>query len=108
MYFQLERIERILKELQKYIYSQEVSLDIYRVKECDYNSYELLKEEGKDWNIFKRGDRWGGKDKHFWFKTQIVIPENFEGKTVVYKVSTGREDQWDALNPQFLSMLIKH
>lgn len=101
MYFQLERIERILKELESYIYSQEVPVDMYRFKECGYNSYHLLEEDGENWDIFKRGDRYGGTDKHFWFKTQIAIPETFEGKTVVYKVSTGREGEWDALNPQF-------
>ncbi|SHE36658.1 alpha-mannosidase [Caldanaerobius fijiensis DSM 17918] len=102
MYFTIERIDRILRELKHYIYSERLPIESYKVKPCGYGDYELLNSDGSDWETFRTGDRWGGRDKHFWFKTQVVIPEKFEGKTVVFNLSTGREGEWDALNPQFL------
>jgi alpha-mannosidase len=102
MYFKVEKIERILREMQNYIYSEKVSINSYKIKPCNYGEYYLLYEEPIDWKNFLTGDRWGGRDKHFWFKTLITLPPEFEGKPVVYMVATGREGEWDALNPQFL------
>jgi alpha-mannosidase len=56
----------------------------------------------EDWKTFERTDRWGGRDKYFCFATQVTIPEEFKGETIVYNVRTGREADWDAVNPQFL------
>ncbi|MDP4087731.1 MAG: alpha-mannosidase [Bacillota bacterium] len=102
MYFTVERVKRILSELEGYIYSNRIDIDTYRVKSCSYGDYILLKESSETWEPFKKGERWGGRDRHFWFKTRVRIPQAFEGKTVVYEVATGREGQWDAINPQFL------
>ena len=38
---------------------------------------------------------------HYWFRTKVSIPEKFHGKTVVYRLETGREGQWMHSNPQF-------
>ncbi|WP_026486042.1 alpha-mannosidase [Caldanaerobius polysaccharolyticus] len=107
MYFEVERIERILRELKEYIYSEKIPIESYKVKPCGYGDYHLLDSDGSDWDTFLKGDRWGGRDKHFWFKTAVKIPEKFGGKTVVYNLSTGREGGWDALNPQFLLYINK-
>jgi alpha-mannosidase len=108
MYFHVERIKRILSELKVLAYRDKISVDNYKMKECLYNGYDLLKEyptEENGWCDFKANDRWGGIDKHFWFKTVIEIPESFAGETVIYEVKTGREGQWDAKNPQFLAYI---
>jgi len=102
MYFKLERIKRILTELNSYIHVDKRSINSYRYIKCSHSDYELLMEDSMDWEIFNTNDRWGGRDMHFWFKTQIEIPEQYDGKQVTYNISTGREGQWDALNPQFL------
>jgi alpha-mannosidase len=108
MYFHVERIKRTLVELKLLAYRDKISIDNYKMKECSYNGYELLDEEAtkeNGWCDFKANDRWGGKDKHFWFKTVIQIPDNYEGKTIFYEVKTGKEGQWDAKNPQFLAYI---
>jgi alpha-mannosidase len=102
MYFTVERIKRILAELSSYISVNKVEIDSYKIKSCSYGEYIYLKENSAHWDTFRLGERWGGRDRHFWFKTKVQIPESFQGKTVVYEVATGREGQWDALNPQFL------
>lgn len=108
MYFHIERIKRILSELNELVYRNKVYIKSYKVKECSYNEYALLKEETSvenGWSNFNIDDRWGGKDKHFWFKSTIEIPENYNGHSVVYMIRTGREGQWDAKNPQFLAYI---
>jgi alpha-mannosidase len=73
------------------------------MKSCGYGDYILLNEDETLWDLYNTGERWGGKDLHFWFKTRIEIPKSYEGKTVIYEVKTGREGSWDAINPQFLA-----
>ena len=102
MYFAVERIKRILSELKEHTITNKIAIDSYRMKACNYGEFIYLKEKAEDWQVLSSGERWGGKDKHFWFKTTLEIPSEFHGRTVVYEVTTGREGQWDATNPQFL------
>ncbi|MBK1809471.1 alpha-mannosidase [Clostridium sp. YIM B02505] len=105
MYFAIERIKRILSELKDYSCINRLDIDNYKMKSCGYNDFLLLNEEADQWEDFKKGQLWGGKDKHFWFKKKIIIPKEYEGKTVVYEVTTGKEGEWDATNPQFLAFI---
>ncbi|HEY5560321.1 MAG TPA: alpha-mannosidase [Clostridiaceae bacterium] len=98
MYFLEERINRILVELKQYTYSKEISLDNLQFIEASNN----ILSEIETFNTFKKGDRWGGLNKHYWFKKDIVIPENYMNEVAVLKVTTGNEGEWDAVNPQFL------
>ena len=77
-------------------------IQTYKVKKGDVQGGERPGLDDSLWDDFHRTDRWGGKDTHYWFRTSVTIPENFHGKTVVYRLETGREGQWDALNPQLL------
>lgn len=104
MYFEIERIKRILLELKTLIYQEVKSIESYLCleNECVDLAEALSKAE---WTEFPDGDVWGGIDKHYWFKADIVVPQSFEGKRIVYRISTGREGQWDADNPQMLLYL---
>lgn len=102
MYFKIERIKRILSELNNYVHVDKQIIKSYKYENCSYGDYELLNEDSSNWKVFNTAERWGGRDKHFWFKTQVEIPTQFDGRVVTYNISTGREGQWDALNPQFL------
>ena len=48
---------------------------------------------------------WYGPDEHYWFRGDIVIPDNLEGKSVWMKVRTQIEEWDDGKNPQFLLFL---
>lgn len=102
MYFIKERVGRIISELGGYIYPESKRVEDIRSKEGFFKGGEYLSLDMEDWKVFQQGDRWGGKDKFCWFRTVAEIPEAFDGKTVVFRVRTGREGQWDATNPQFL------
>lgn len=102
MFFTKQKIKRILDELNKYIYSDSEQVISYKVKKGVFSGGEKKDLDVDSWEDFNSGDKWGGRDQHYWFRTNIEIPLRFEGKTVTFEVKTGREGQWDALNPQFL------
>ncbi len=45
---------------------------------------------------------WYGPDNHYWFKNEVVVPEEFDGKPLWIKVSSQFEGGEDMRNPQFL------
>lgn len=102
MYFIFERIKRIVRELQEYRNPLREPIMSYKIKPVDHLELADLNENPSDWEDFGPENRWGGKDRHYWFRTEVSIPERYDGCTVIYEVRTGREGDWDALNPQFL------
>lgn len=102
MYFTQERLERICDELKEYTRRDHREVESFKFKEGKFKDGYQQNLDVSSWEIFDAKERWGGKDKHFWFRTELSIPETYAGKTVVFEVKTGREKEWDALNPQFL------
>lgn len=102
MYFISERVKRIVKELKDECYPFREPIMSYKINSSQLQKLAELDADPSGWKDFGPEDRWGGKDRHYWFKTEVTIPEKFDGRTVVYEVRTGREADWDALNPQFL------
>ncbi|MBL4933187.1 alpha-mannosidase [Clostridium paridis] len=105
MYFDIERIEKILKELQARIYNKRTRIEEVYIKEGDYKSYEEAEASSEPWVKFGEYDVWGDKYKRFWFETEFNIPKELANEYVVLELTTGKEGQWDAINPQFLSYL---
>jgi alpha-mannosidase len=102
MFFIEERIKRVLEELDRNICKHSIEITKYRFKEgSSIASNSCFDTES--WRVFERTDRWGGKDTHFLFSTEVEMPADFAGETVVYNIRTGREGDWDAINPQFLA-----
>jgi alpha-mannosidase len=70
---------------------------------CGYKTSNTPPESG--WQPFEKGQRISGRDDHFWFRSFFRTPPKQEGKSLRLSVRTGREGQWDALNPQGLVFL---
>lgn len=105
MVFEVERIERLLKDVQRAIYADREPIAAYRVsKDCQAMD-KLPDNDDCSWKDHSCGELWGGYDRHQWFYTEVNIPERFEGRNVIFRITTGREGEWDALNPQFLFYL---
>lgn len=102
MFFRIERIEKTVNELKKLIYSGATKLDMLQRKEGDYRGIEAVDAADIPWEAFGRSDRWVGKDQRSWFRAEFALPRVYQGKKVILRVVTGREEQWDAINPQFL------
>ena len=102
MFFAIGRITKIVHELKSYIYQDGVKVENFRMKEGKFKDIQEVDASPAPWNEFATGMRWGGYDCHAWFRTDVTIPEDMDGKTVALLVHTGR-DGWDATNPQFIA-----
>lgn len=105
MAFEIQRIERILRDLEKAMYPDMEPIEKYNFHEGKLSGAEKISTNDEGWVEYTSGSLWGGYDKHAWFRTVVTIPERFNGKNVIFKITTGREGEWDALNPQFLFYL---
>ena len=101
MYFVLERTKKILQELKKYIHENSVSIDTFMMKEGNFRGLQEVESCSKEWQTYKTGTRWGGKDCHAWFRTSFTVPETFNDQKVALNIVTGQTG-WDATNPQFI------
>ncbi|MGL4760247.1 MAG: alpha-mannosidase [Sarcina sp.] len=102
MYYLLERIDKTCNEVKKHIYRNEVEIKGYKYIEGNYHNIDKIAKAPVDgWVDFKKGDLWGGRDAHGWFKCEVEVPVDFQGKTVALNFSTF-EEGWDATNPQFI------
>lgn len=108
MYFITERINRIIKELKECIYPQSREIIHYKMKKGYFRGGESLDQDLSDWENYNTTLQWGGdieEERHYWFRTEIIIPEEFCDKEVFYHITTGLDGDWDLANPQLLAYL---
>jgi len=68
--------------------------------ECGYKSKTSIPSVDDTWKKFGRNDRVGGVDKHFWFNAKFKAPRCLPNQQAVFEITTGKEGEWDATNPQ--------
>lgn len=96
-----DRNEKLAGELKKLVYSDEIPVKNYRMA-CTGSTWKAVDEiQDQEWENFSENHFWGGENTYYWFCTELIIPEQYNGKCVVYELRTGREGSWDATNPQF-------
>lgn len=96
--FEYEKINSILWHMQKHIVVSSTEIDNFVYKKCDYKKDNVLPSIDSSFKPY-RNERWGGKmDEHYWFYTVLDVPED----DMEFKLITGKESGWDAVNPQFL------
>lgn len=105
MPFQLERINRILKDLKKFIIKDTLEITSYKLKEGNSKGMESLYIDDSTWDNYTTGDLWGGYDKHAWFRTSFTVPNHFQDQHLIFTINTGHSEGWDISNPQFLAYL---
>lgn len=102
MFFEIERLSKIVQELHKLRYLKRHTFDHVWMKDGFYKDIDDVEEAIEPWIAFDKDDRWGGKEKYAWFRNEVTVREDYVGKKLVYKVMTSRKDEWDSRNPQFL------
>lgn len=105
LYFDVERVDKILKDLRALIYSKRVRIENVYIIEGDFKGCDEAEASMEPWVKFGQYDVWGDNYKRFWFKAEFAIPQELESSYVVLELTTGKEGQWDAVNPQFLCYL---
>ena len=75
------------------------------IRPGDYHFSEKLDaDQLKDgWMSFGACETWGGRDRHFWFRTKVVIRKEWAGKEVRVTLNTGADDIWNTDNPQIMA-----
>ncbi|MDR1663419.1 MAG: alpha-mannosidase [Clostridiales bacterium] len=94
-----DRLNRILFELEKYLYPT-----VERLPGCLYQDARTddISALGGDWRDFDRYDRWGTVDSIRWFRFSHTVPPELERRPVLFKIRTGREGEWYPGGPQYL------
>lgn len=102
MLFELERIGRVLNDIEKSMYTASNKIKTFKVKDGKFNGGQEINLDDSKWEDYNLGDFWGEADQHRWFRTEVEIPKEFHKQFVVFNIITGHEGDWDATNPQFL------
>ncbi|MBR6358315.1 MAG: alpha-mannosidase, partial [Lachnospiraceae bacterium] len=103
MRFAKERAQIIADQLKFYSVEKTSFVDGWKVKEgCFITPEEAEAAEG-EWRDFDNTkELWYGPDRHYWFRNDITIPSDMDGKEVWFLVRTQLENGDDGRNPQFL------
>ena len=98
--FELERMERLVQDIEKLRCPISIPVRNYKMAEGKLEHGESCST--KDWQDFLIDTPWSSLDSHRWLRTEIEIPENMDGKHVEFQLISGREGEWDAINPQMI------
>lgn len=96
-----ERIQQLISTLESTIYPEKVDIKELKVLKTKEKVSDIANLNTDDWEDFSHNEIWGGHREYYMFAATITIPENFHDQCVVFEVTTGREGNWDATNPQF-------
>ena len=103
MIFAKERVQVICDQLKKFSKVQKVELAQWQVKEGNFLRPADAETAAGAWEPFdSRNMHWYGPDRHYWFRTEFTVPEEFDGKPLWLIFHTQIEEWDDGKNPQFL------
>lgn len=100
MYFLYERIGEILRQLEDRCYPCRQEVASWRGKEGHFAIGDECREDTSDWETVEPGRLGSSEAAHFGLYTEITVPEELAGSPLQLYITTGREGQWDATNPQ--------
>lgn len=100
MFFVKERIGEIIKQLEQYCYKNAVTISEWKGKDGHFPITDHVEADVSEWKIVDPAILGNKNSAYFGLATELVIPESMEGMPVELYLSTGREGEWDATNPQ--------
>ena len=127
MEFLDKRIQVICDELQRLSVRQRAPITAWQIKPGNYltpaeadaaeapyalfdhqETYDLKKFLTGGYNgqpyeaVNAKIAHWYGPDQHYWFRTEVAVPESYAGRSLYLHLQTQIEEWDDAKNPQFL------
>ena len=99
--FTVQRIGEIIRQLGVLRYPARLALSGWKMSRQKGETKPTPVQNNGQWSEIPDNGVWGGNYEYYAFQGSIVIPEAFAGKTVDFILSTGKEEQWAATNPQF-------
>ena len=103
MRYILERVKKIATDIKENVYTNKLEIKDFQYKEGNFLGIEAINSDTSEWiNFNSDKDNWGGTDdRHFWFRTSVKVPQEFEGQVLALDIYAF-EEGWDAVNPQFI------
>jgi len=101
MIFLRQRVSKLISNLGELRYPDTRPIENYKVIKTKERFSDIVNLDVSNWKTHHFEELWGGHREYFWFEATITIPHEFHGKPVEFKLITGREGEWDAVNPQF-------
>lgn len=102
--FELGRAQRLIDDIEKLIVMEKSEITAYKSLEGKKKDGYLCAIDGQ-WEDYEMGTAWSQLDAHRWFRTTFTIPQSMDGQHVEFLITTGREGEWDATNPQMIFYL---
>ncbi|MBD5455236.1 MAG: alpha-mannosidase [Lachnospiraceae bacterium] len=96
-----ERVGKQIQLLKSLIIKKEFPIEEYRMYHGNKKISDVANLSVDDWETIHDNQIWGGHREYFWFETSVTIPKECDKEYVIYELTTGKEGEWDALNPQF-------
>lgn len=102
MYFLDKRANVICDELKKLAITDKVVIPNWNIAKGNFVYPQDAYSLGAFTSFDSTTMHWYGPDEHYWFYTDIVVPDSLDGKELYLNIRT-QIDEWDdAKNPQFL------
>ncbi len=103
MVFLDKRIQVICDELKKNAVRQRTTVENVLCKPGNFLRPADVDADATPFESFdSRTMHWYGPDKHYWFRSDVTVPDSYAGRSLWLHVRT-QIDEWDdAKNPQFL------
>lgn len=105
MYMSDRKIGKIIDFLKENIQSTVEKLDGLKYLPCEYKVNNDLPLVDDSWKTAAANERFGGRDKHYWFYKKFKTPAKADNKKLYLDISTSHQQPWDALNPQCILYL---
>lgn len=105
MFFGRERVGEIIRQLEQYCYPVTDVIDDWKGKPEHFPVTDRIDLDTSGWEMVNPGILGDRSSVYFGLTTEIVIPESMHGMPVELLVSTGREGEWDATNPQIAAYI---
>jgi alpha-mannosidase len=93
-------MERLKKDIEGLITVNSVPVEGCKVREGNQKDGYCCPTG--DWEDYEPDRAWRSLNSYRWLRTTITIPEEMDNRHVEFRITTGREGQWDATNPQML------
>mgnify|MGYP004458324823 CR=1 FL=1 len=105
MFFIRERIGEIIQQLKTRSYVMQCEINGWKGMEGHFPITDKVEMDTQSWPVIDPKELSGKSGAYFGICTEIKIPENMDGMAVELSVSTGREGEWDATNPQIAAYI---
>ena len=104
MQYLAERVRKAAEDLRKLTYRDIRPIVPLQIRDGRFDNLQQVNAAPGEWRDFDRQDTWGGFEQHAWFRFDVAVPSEMDGKPVCVLLGTAplAWDGWDATNPQFI------